>query len=82
MDEQELRSLVREAIERHLQRPDDNRGRPAFSPGFLGKGGALSGHASHGILKGLPGSEIDAGACVIEPTVPCNHCGFCQSFGH
>jgi hypothetical protein len=30
----------------------------------------------------LPGSDVDEGACVIEPAVRCNHCGFCQSYGH
>jgi hypothetical protein len=24
----------------------------------------------------------DDGACLIEPTVRCTHCGFCQSLGH
>jgi hypothetical protein len=23
----------------------------------------------------------DSGACLIEPSVKCNHCGFCQSHG-
>ena len=27
-------------------------------------------------------SGDDDGACVIEPTVRCNHCGYCLSFGH
>jgi hypothetical protein len=22
------------------------------------------------------------GACLIEPAVTCNHCGYCQSHGH
>ena len=22
------------------------------------------------------------GACLIEPAVRCNHCGYCQSYGH
>jgi threonine dehydrogenase-like Zn-dependent dehydrogenase len=21
-------------------------------------------------------------ACVIEPSVPCDHCGYCKSHGH
>ena len=74
MNEQELRNLVREAVERHLVRPEKigpEFSRPAFS-----------GHASHVILKVAPGSEIDEGNCVIEPSVRCNHCGFCQSYGH
>lgn len=27
-------------------------------------------------------SGDDQGACVIEPSVRCNHCGYCLSYGH
>jgi hypothetical protein len=27
----------------------------------------------------LPPSD---GPCIIEPGVPCNHCGYCQAHGH
>jgi hypothetical protein len=69
MNEQELRGLVREAVERHL---GVKRERESFSPS----------HPSHILLKIVPGSEAEDGACVIEPSVRCNHCGFCQSYGH
>jgi len=69
MNEEDVRALVREAIERHLGRPEI-RGREGFS------------HPSHMMLRVLPGSEVDDGMCVIEPAVRCNHCGFCQSYGH
>jgi hypothetical protein len=35
-------------------------------------------HASH-FRYDLPGSGA---ACLIEPSVQCNHCGYCQSHGH
>ena len=84
MNEQELRALVREAVERHLRQP------------LQGPAGLLhptlptdprpihqsATHSSHILLKVLPGSETDDGMCVIEPAVRCNHCGFCQSYGH
>jgi hypothetical protein len=86
MNEQDVRALVREAIERHLGRPH---------PGVRGEGqGAivtgtrdvypspLISHPSHGLLHVVPGSDVDEGMCVIEPRVRCNHCGFCQSYGH
>jgi len=82
MNEQELRGLVREAIERHLGRPEMTDrpasivNRPASSVN------RSSDHASHVLLKVVPGSQIDDGMCVIEPAVRCNHCGFCQSYGH
>ncbi len=74
MNEQDIRGLVREAIERHLARPDEAvRTQPARTQAV---------HPSHIVLKVLAGSQIDDGMCVIEPAVPCNHCGFCQSYGH
>ena len=74
MNEQELRALVREAIDRHLDRP---HGATQVAPCE-----EEMRDASHIILKVAPGSEIDEGMCVIEPSVRCNHCGFCQSYGH
>jgi hypothetical protein len=70
MNEQDVRALVREAIERHLGRP----GVEQMAEGIP--------HPSHILLAVLPGSQIDDGMCVIEPAVRCNHCGFCQSYGH
>ena len=86
MNEQDVRALVREAIERHLGRPDSAtrvapyREEDPDTP--RARLQSSDGHASHIILKVLPGSEVDDGMCVIEPRVRCNHCGFCQSYGH
>lgn len=74
MNEQDVRALVREAIDRHLGRPDSGIGRARLQ--------SSHDHASHIILRVLPGSDVDDGMCVIEPRVRCNHCGFCQSYGH
>ena len=38
-------------------------------------------HASHALLPLLRGGDGD-GACLIEPSVRCNHCGYCLSYGH
>jgi len=80
MNEQEVRALVREAIERHLGRP--HLGARDVYPSPLTPYPFQASHSSHVILKVLAGSEVDDGMCVIEPAVRCNHCGFCQSFGH
>jgi hypothetical protein len=69
-----MRALVREAIARHV----DHRaaaGPLQAAPSFDDR------HASHLLLPVARGSEGD-GACLIEPTVRCNHCGYCQSYGH
>jgi hypothetical protein len=82
MTELELRALVRDAIARHTGAspsagPSDFRGLGppdprAFQP---------SHHASHTLFMVPTGADA-GGPCVIEPTVPCNHCGYCRSYGH
>jgi hypothetical protein len=69
MDEQALRAMVRQALSRHLGAPDAE---PRTVPlSFVND-------ASHYRYK-LPESD---GPCLIEPTVQCNHCGYCESHGH
>ena len=67
LSDPELRALVRDAIARHGQR-EAPEGQPAS-------------HASHAVLPLERGSDGD-GACLIEPDVRCNHCGYCLSYGH
>jgi len=72
--EQELREMVRESIARHTG--------SAFQPPRSGElPGVVAAHASHQRLPLVRGSDGD-GACLIEPAVRCNHCGYCQSLGH
>lgn len=40
-----------------------------------------AGRAAFALLP-LPRGGDGDGACLIEPAVRCNHCGYCQSFGH
>jgi hypothetical protein len=70
MDEQALRSMVREAVARHLVGPAAAAAHPQPLT-FLA-------HPSH-YRYGLPASD---GPCLIEPSVRCNHCGYCESHGH
>lgn len=79
MDEQEVRALVREAVERHLGHSAGPARPWGQTPAPLE---GVSPHSSHLMLKVVPGSAIDEGACLIEPAVRCNHCGYCQSLGH
>ena len=44
-------------------------------------GSPLGGHPSHVIIQ-VVDVDVATGACVIEPAVPCTHCGYCRSFGH
>ena len=70
MTEQELRELVREAVARHT-------GREPASAAVTG----VAPHPSHGLLPLAPGGD-GSGACIIEPSVQCTHCGYCVSYGH
>ena len=70
ISDDDLRSLVRDAVARHGGRETDPLPRPTASP-----------HASHARLTVVKGGDAD-GRCLIEPAVMCNHCGYCQSMGH
>ena len=70
MTDDELRAMVREAIARHVS------GGAGPDPAA-----AFRAHASFALLPLARGSEGD-GACLIEPSVRCNHCGYCLSYGH
>ena len=76
MTEQELRAIVREAIARV-------GGGSAMAPPLPPGPSSLPfrQHASHGLFVLPTGSDSD-GPCLIEPSVPCNHCGYCKSYGH
>ncbi|MEW6320068.1 MAG: hypothetical protein AB1635_03160 [Acidobacteriota bacterium] len=83
MTDDEIRTLVRGAIARHLG--------PVGAPAGAATANALHGatpveppawraHPSFGRFL-LPRDAGDA-SCLIEPSVRCTHCGFCQSYGH
>lgn len=82
MDEQQVRALVRQAIARHMGPGEapapvvPPRAQPlphAADPG----GAAGISHARFVLPR--PAGEVE---CLIEPAVMCNHCGYCQCYGH
>jgi len=74
ISEDDLRLMIREAIAKRAGgRPSIPEPNPAAD---------FARHVSHLRIKLSRGSDEDGGACLIEPVVKCNHCGFCQSFGH
>jgi len=74
VSDEELRTLVREAIARAGGADAPRTGGAQFAQPFRA-------HASHGLLPLVRGGDGD-GACLIEPSVRCNHCGYCLSYGH
>jgi hypothetical protein len=84
MTDDDLRQLVRQALEQYAstgqplsvvgtQRGTTDGPRPAT--------GTVP-HPSHARFTMLPAGSQTDGPCLIEPTVLCNHCGYCQSYGH
>lgn len=88
MDEQQVRLLVRQAIARHLGAPGAPAS-PAARPASVSSlpvvpAPALSSPvespiASRQFVILRPAGETE---CVIEPSVTCNHCGYCLCYGH
>jgi len=74
MNEDALRALVRETIAR-LGVAQTGPSAPVSETSGLQH---LATHPSH-YRYNLPKSD---GPCIIEPGVPCNHCGYCESHGH
>jgi hypothetical protein len=76
--DEELREMIRESIARHVApSPPSAMGQSASRDSVA----ALQMHSSHARLPLSRGADDD-GACIIEPAVRCNHCGFCLSYGH
>jgi len=67
-DEEAVRSLVQQSIAKALGQQPELIAAPA----------TLLRHSSH-YRYVLPESD---GPCLIEPSVQCTHCGYCQSHGH
>ncbi len=85
MTDAELRAIVREAVARHLGRGVDHS--PVAPPAPLASprthhappSAPWQHHASHHLYVSLVNTD---NACVIEPSVACDHCGYCKSHGH
>jgi hypothetical protein len=71
MNEDALRALVRETLARMESAAASREPDPDRLIQFTA-------HPSS-FRYALPESD---GPCLIEPGVPCNHCGYCQSHGH
>lgn len=78
MNDDELRLLIRAAIQRHMSasaRVGDGRVAPTLVHAQPIAGGLA--FAQYTIQR----SDGDT-MCIIEPAVQCNHCGFCKCHGH
>lgn len=85
MDEAQVRALVRQAIARHLGSDPAPAGaaqapvpRARLLPAASG-GDQAAGISHARFVLARPAGEVE---CLIEPAVTCNHCGYCQCYGH
>ena len=82
MDEEQVRALVRQAIIRHMSpgaaaAPVAASGAQSLPVAIDGGGATGIAHARFALVR--PAGEVE---CLIEPAVICNHCGYCQCYGH
>jgi hypothetical protein len=80
MNDEELRLLIRDAIQRHMG---------AAAPGTFDQPSAtirLKPDAPLPVMISFGQYRLERAAddtsCLIEPAVQCNHCGFCKCHGH
>lgn len=76
MNDDEIRALIRVAIEKHLGAGANPRANLRENPRENLRENLLS----FGRYP-LPRAEDDT-QCLIEPAVRCNHCGYCECHGH
>jgi len=77
MTDVDLRALVRAAVERHMGLSGPVSAPPVSSRPSSGP--APSGHPASSLYLTLVNTTDD---CVIEPSVRCNHCGYCKTHGY
>ena len=74
MNEEELRALIRHAIQSHLGEGMGSTPSP--------KSQVPSPQVSISFAQYQLERAQDDTMCLIEPAVRCNHCGFCKCHGH
>jgi hypothetical protein len=94
VNDDEVRALVREAIQRHLgnRRPQegvastDVEATGLASTDVEATASLRLPISTEPVLVSFARYKIqrigDDGMCLIEPAVRCNHCGYCECHGH
>lgn len=81
MNEDELRAVIRAAVERHL-----GNASPESVPARATPGEPRRDAVGPLVAIAFGQYQLDRAAgdtnCLIEPAVRCNHCGFCKCHGH
>lgn len=81
MNDDELRMLIRAAVQRHMGAADEPRGTIRLKPDA-----SLPPNPMQPLSISFGQYRLDRPAgdtmCIIEESVQCNHCGFCKCHGH
>lgn len=80
MTDQEIRAIVQRVL---AQRAADGRAASGGPTAHVSPVPLYRNHPSHATFT--LEVRVDGGGpapCVIEPGVPCDHCGYCRSYGH
>ena len=78
MNDDELRLLIRAAIQRHMgAEPSASAHTPLGEPRRDERPERSLSFAQYQL-----GRAVDDTMCLIEPSVQCNHCGYCKCHGH
>jgi hypothetical protein len=86
MNDDELRTLIRAAIQKHMSSGESASAREL--PRELRRDGLLSPSDPQPQVVSITFGQYqlerakDDTMCLIEPAVHCNHCGFCKCHGH
>jgi hypothetical protein len=76
MNDDELRMLIRAAIQRHMSAPTP------LAPAEPRRDAALGASQSVSFGQYRIDRPVGETMCIIEENVQCNHCGFCKCHGH
>lgn len=86
MNDDELRALIRAAIQKNLGSVDPASDFAREIPGELRRDAAFGRTADSAVSISFGQYRLERAAgeteCLIEPSVQCNHCGFCKCHGH
>jgi hypothetical protein len=82
VNDEELRQLIRAAIQKHagIASPESASAREPL--GQLRRDAASGGALTLSFGQYRLERAADDTMCIIEPAVQCNHCGFCKCHGH
>ncbi|HUQ86009.1 MAG TPA: hypothetical protein VM096_00530 [Vicinamibacterales bacterium] len=80
MNDEELRQLIRAAIQKHASTSAQANSDELRRDAAFGGASEYAKSISFGQYR-LERTDGDT-SCIIEPAVQCNHCGFCKCHGH